>query len=200
MQAYVFYILQKEAFSLIKATWWHFQEDSASHQEAWWFHFAIWENRFSLNYRLLLLIPTYINSLVNHCFGYFKKFVLTKFCFKQIKWNQFIQNDVICMFVVKEILFHSTFLMRNGNLFFFFEKSSSEIGIKQIDVNQGVVRSYIMKQTLSYFSLHTYFLQLPLISLFFTFATMIFFTRTWLKCGKFFHPVTWVCRTQIFTQ
>ena len=60
--------------------------------------------------------------------------MLTKFCVNQIKWYQFIQNQVKSV-LVKEFLFHSRCLARNGN---FLKMRVNEIRVKRIRVNQGI--------------------------------------------------------------
>ena len=52
-----------------------------------------------------MIISMYMNSLLNAAFGSGKKTVLTEFCInKQVKWNQFIKNEVKCV-LEKEFLF-----------------------------------------------------------------------------------------------
>ena len=60
--------------------------------------------------------------------------VLGKNRVNQVKWYQFIQNQVKSV-LVKDFLFHSTREVRNGNL---LKSRVSEIRVKRIRVNQGV--------------------------------------------------------------
>ena len=60
--------------------------------------------------------------------------MLTKNRVKQVKWNQLIEKSKKSE-LVKDFLFHSTCLVRNGNL---LKSRVSEFRVKRIRVNQGV--------------------------------------------------------------
>ena len=60
--------------------------------------------------------------------------MLSKIRVNQVKWNQLIKY-VAKFVLVKEFLFYSTCWMRNGNL---LKSRVSEIGVKQLGINQGV--------------------------------------------------------------
>ena len=63
-----------------------------------------------------------------------------EFRVKQVKWYQFIQNQVKFV-LVKQFLIHSMCYVRNGNL---LKSRVSEIHVKRIGVNEGVgVHAYL---------------------------------------------------------
>ena len=65
---------------------------------------------------------------------------------KQVKWNQLLKKSKKKSSLVKDFLFHSTCLVRNGNL---LKSRVSEILVKQIYVNQrvGVIFALTVKST-----------------------------------------------------
>ena len=58
-----------------------------------------------LKFQILKLQVEYTESLFNVTFGSGNKIMITKFCVNQVKWYQFIQNQVKSV-LVKVFLFH----------------------------------------------------------------------------------------------